>query len=238
MNTKKVLSLCLVFVMAIAFFGCGKTEGPAASAPAETTDIVSVIGDIPTTQNFKDETVDADDMKAILTAGINAPSAMNKQPWHFSAITNKDVLNQISGDMGSGMPPAGAGPMPAGPMPSGDKPDMPAPPAGGSSTPKAGLADAPLVIVVSCKDGSEFDAGLASEAMCGMANALGYGTKIMTSTTMALNGANKEEYKKLLGIPGDQTAVAVIMVGHSAEEDAVTSATERNAYEEVVSVIE
>ena len=28
-----------------------------------------------------------------LAAGINAPSAMNSQPWHFSAVTDKEVLN-------------------------------------------------------------------------------------------------------------------------------------------------
>ncbi|MCR5331808.1 MAG: nitroreductase family protein [Lachnospiraceae bacterium] len=39
-----------------------------------------LVADIPTTQAFLEEPVSDADIQAILTAGINSPSAMNSQP--------------------------------------------------------------------------------------------------------------------------------------------------------------
>ena len=71
-----------------------------------------------------------------------------------------------------------------------------------------------------------------------MANVMGYGTKIISSPTMALNGEKKDEYRKLFNIPEDQSAVAVLLIGHTKEgADAVSNATERNPFDDVVSII-
>ena len=45
------------------------------------------------------------------------------------------------------------------------------------------------------------------------ANFLGYGAKIISSPTIALNGDNKEHFKKILGIPEDMSAKAVLIIG-------------------------
>ena len=37
-----------------------------------------------------------DDLTVILTAAMNAPSAMNKQPWEFFVIRDKDLLAKIT----------------------------------------------------------------------------------------------------------------------------------------------
>lgn len=170
--------------LVISLAGCGQ-NGKA------------VVTDISTTQYFTEETVSQEDMETLVQAGINAPSAMNGQPWHFSVITDAEVLKQISGGMGGGMgfggrpqgaldgemtfpegmtppeameggrpegmePPEGFAP--DGTMPEGmEFPAMPEgmdfsegqPPAapGGGSMNKAGITDAPLVIVISCKAG-------------------------------------------------------------------------------------
>ena len=68
------------------------------------TQALSLVTDIPTTQYFTDEAVKEEDVTTILTAGVNAPSAMNGQPWHFTAITDQAVLQQIADDMGGGFP--------------------------------------------------------------------------------------------------------------------------------------
>ena len=71
-----------------------------------------------------------------------------------------------------------------------------------------------------------------------MANVMGYGTKILSSPTIALNGEKKEEYKTLPGIPDDQSAVAVLLIGHAKRGAAsVSEATERNPYDDVISTI-
>ena len=207
---------------------------------------MAVVSDIGTTQYFTQDGVDQADMELIVQAGINAPSAMNGQPWHFSVITDKSVTQQIADGMGGGMPmgmpPAGEMELPEGMTPheGGQMPPMPQGGSGGLS--KAGITDAPLVIVVSCKEGSELDAGLACQNMSVAAQLLGYGTKIISSPTMALNGAEQDTYRELLGIPQDCSAAAILLVGHadtSVDEnaDGYTGATARNAAEQMVTYI-
>ena len=113
---------------------------------------------------------------------------------------------------------------------------------GGGGVTKAALTDAPLAIVVSCADGSELDAGLACQNMSVTAQLLGYGTKIISSPTMALNGSKQAEYRELLGIPENQSAAAILLIGRedtSINEtiDGYTGATVRNSFEEVVTYI-
>ena len=141
-----------------------------------------------------DEAVPQADIEKIVNAGINAQSAINMQPWHFSVVTNKGLLKDIAGKMKMPkmLPKDAAGP-------GGDKKDFPPPPAGApAGGAKAGMGDSPLAIIVCAKDDSDFDAGLATEMMIVEAVLLGYGTKIISSPTMVLNGEDKVSYQKKL----------------------------------------
>lgn len=106
----------------------------------------------------------------------------------------------------------------------------------GSSV-KADVTDAPLIIVVSCKSGSEFSAGLATQNMSAEAQILGYGTKILSSTVMSING--NAELRNQLGIPDDMSAVCVLIIGKTDTEkyDAVTSATTELDQSETVTYV-
>ena len=220
----------LVFAVALAaclLAGC-LSENAKETPESGLREVPAAILDIATAQSFTEEAVSAEDAETILLAGINAPSAMNGQPWHFTAVTDGEVLRQIAEDMSAGM----SGRFPAG---GGSNAGMPGTPSGGGGA-KAGIADAPLAIVVSCRDGSELDAGLACQTMSVAAILMGYGTKIVTSPTIALNGANQERYRELLGMPEDYAAAAVLLVGHVADVgDAATSATPRNSMNKIVS---
>ena len=227
---KSIFVIGLLFALTLS--GCGGNA---------ETDVADMLTEVKTTQYFTDDEVLSEDIEKILMAGVNAPSAMNTQPWHFTAVTDKEVTEKIAGAMGSMKPPAdfkpadGEGdfkPENAPPMPEGDK--------GGflQSATKAGIGDAPLTIVISCEAGAELSAGLAVQNMAVEAQILGYGTKIMTAPTMGLNGENKEEYKELLGIPENQNFAAVLIVGKADNTvDTSATATTRNAFDEVVTVI-
>ena len=104
---------------------------------------------------------------------------------------------------------------------------------------KAGMGDSPVAIIVSAKDGSEYDAGLATQMMAVEAVLLGYGTKIVSSPTIVLNGDDREEYKKLLGIPDGMSVKGVLLVGSydKAASDAASGATPRKDGTEVVSYV-
>ena len=75
------------------------------------------------------------------------------------------------------------------------------------------------------------------------ANLLGYGTKIISSPTIALNGEKQQQYKELLGIPEDQAAVAVLLVGQqdkTANEktvDGFAGATTRSPMEQTITFV-
>jgi nitroreductase len=48
------------------------------------------------TRSFLPEQIKEDELQAILEAGIYAPSATNQQPWHFTVIQNKDLIDWLS----------------------------------------------------------------------------------------------------------------------------------------------
>ena len=242
---KRISVVTSIFLLICILCGCCSAEETAAA----------LVADSPTTQYFTDEAVADADIDQILLAGVNAASSMNSQPWHFTAITDTSVLQQIADDMSSGMSFGAADTAPEGSEPSeGEVSDDPSSPDGETlpegaqmpaapaATNKAGIADVPLAIVISCKEGNELDAGLACQSMAIEAQLLGYGTKIVSSPTIALNGSKQADYKALLGIPEDQTAAAILLVGvedTSVDEtmDGYTAATTRNPLEDMITYI-
>ena len=247
---KKHLIIGTILLLSLWLSACTNT-----SSNSKTTydDAAKVLTEVKTTQFFNDKKIADEDVEKILSAGVNAPSAMNTQPWHFTAVTHEETQNKLADAMSSMKPPAmkdGKPHMPPampegmeGKQPPADAPkDMPKPPEGGagfSKMPnKAGIGDAPLTIVISCKEGSELDAGLAVQNMSAEAQLLGYGTKIMTAPAMALNN---DEYKEMLSVPEGQKIAAVLIIGTPATEkdnpDAVSSATTGNTFHDVVTII-
>ena len=46
-------------------------------------------------RKYTNEPVTEEDLKTILEAGMNAPSANNRQPWHFVVVDDRSKLNAI-----------------------------------------------------------------------------------------------------------------------------------------------
>ena len=124
-----------------------------------------------------------------------------------------------------------------------DAPAFPAAPAASGSA-KAGLGDSPVAIIVFRNDGSkspnaDFDCGLATQNMAIAAASLGYGVKIVSSPTMALNGQNHDALCEKLGVDPAMQAVAVVLIGYAdSEVDASSSASTRESLEEKTNIIE
>jgi len=47
-------------------------------------------------RKFSGEPISADDLTAILRSGSYAPSAMNRQPWHFVVLRERETLEAIT----------------------------------------------------------------------------------------------------------------------------------------------
>jgi len=235
-------------------FGCSNAAlqaKPQASAASEQQSTQSGQGTLEilttakTAKKFTSEQVSEDHIKQILAAGLNAPSARNSQPWHFSVVTNKEILNQINEAMATAVPKGGPG-SPGGPgapggKPEGGKSDDKQPANAGTPPRKLGLADATVAIFIYGTNNlpsDSFDCGLATEAMSVAALSLGYGTRIVSSPSIVLNGEKKADFDKLLQVPEGYSNVAVLLIGHNDESaDVTTSASTRSTMDEKVRFI-
>ena len=87
---KRIFTFVCVFCLVCTL--CLSVSGGALAAGNEYAAAAELVADIATTQYFTDEAVNDADIELIVQAGLNAPSAMNGQPWHFSVITDAAVL--------------------------------------------------------------------------------------------------------------------------------------------------
>lgn len=58
-------------------------------------------------RQYTDETVSKADIETMLRAGMAAPTAVNRQPWHFVAVTDKAKLAELAGRRGGMIKQAG-----------------------------------------------------------------------------------------------------------------------------------
>ena len=82
---KAILFICFVLVLGITCL-CAQT----ADNPAIKT-IINNFG----ARNYSTEAVTKAELDLIIQAGIRAPSASNRQPWHFTVIQNQTLARQI-----------------------------------------------------------------------------------------------------------------------------------------------
>lgn len=205
----------------------------ASAAPAQEKrfdNTLSLLTTIKTTKGFdRTKPVTEEQIQQILAAGNNAPSAMNKQPWFFSAVINGKLCDEI----------AAAGQQfkdnPGNNQPAADKKQKqgkPAPSPAGSSDEREALDNAPAVIVVSgTKEWkwSAIDCSIACEAMSIAAQSMGLGTHIVAGPAEALTAPSRAELRNKLGIPQDKEPLLILLVGYPSAEnpDTVSHASSR-----------
>ena len=107
-TVRKATSLVLLVAVLAALLACGSASAFAENAETGST-AVDTIMTAGTTQAFTGDPVPEEDIKTILQAGLASESAINQQPWFFVAVTDQDVMAELSA---SGGRPAG-GTMPA-----------------------------------------------------------------------------------------------------------------------------
>ena len=86
-----VLAVALVFAV-IKIVTTKSTEPTASSADAVINNIMTRTS----IRSFTDEPLADSQIETLLRAGMAAPSAVNKQPWKFVVVKNKQLLRQIA----------------------------------------------------------------------------------------------------------------------------------------------
>lgn len=132
-------------------------------------------------RSFRSDPVKEEFIQEILKCGIYAPSAKNKQNWHFSVVTNKDTIEKMNQLTLEGMEKLGIE----------KEPDYHV------------FYHAPLVITLSSvlEGYSEINAGCALENMAIAAKALGIDSCIIGQTRFMYHQANAIDINRLLKIP-------------------------------------
>ena len=71
-----------------------------AAIQMEVNPVLSSIMTRTSIRQYTNEPVSKADIETMLRAGMAAPTAANKQPWHFVAVTNKEKLAELAGRRG------------------------------------------------------------------------------------------------------------------------------------------
>lgn len=151
------------------------------------------------TRAFAPDMPEAQVLDTLLACGQYAPSAMNRQPWHFALVTDAALIRRISKECGDAM------------RASGDEYAMRI-----AADPAYDVFyGAPVLIVVSGKGkgGSAMDCGLASQNIVLAAESMGLGSCYVGLARFALDGPNKDEYRARLQVPEEYATHFAIAIG-------------------------
>lgn len=61
-----------------------------------TNEVIKAIMNRRSTRKYKEEQISEEELQTILEAGIQAPSAINSQSWHFTVIQDRNTINLMS----------------------------------------------------------------------------------------------------------------------------------------------
>ncbi len=183
-----------VILASLLLLLCLMTVALAADSTATRPETIDILLSSHAHRGFTEEPVSREELDLIVQCGIEAPSAMNAQPWRFTVVTNPDIAEQIvSGTKGA------------------------------------------VIVISGAQQGmsTQFDCGLATEAMYTAAQTLGLGANIYLMPVAQVNSNMRDT----LSIPVGYDAVMVMTVGHIGE-DAVSSASPRGDTKEIVNFVE
>ena len=155
---------------------------------------------------FKPDRITKEELTTILEAGIAAPSAMNRQPWHFTAIQNQEIIRRIE-DENRGIvfsTPENAA--------NANRLNDPA---------HRSFYNAPTVIMFSGdiqNPWSICDCALAMQNMVLAAKSLSIGTCIIGSTGFAFQAVGLKDWFHEIGVPQGYSPLFAIAVGYAAAD--------------------
>ena len=155
-----------------------------------TNPVLDAISERRSIRGYKPDQITKEQLDIILKAGEEAPSARNMQPWHFTAVQNKDLLKEINDEANKQMNREAATDI---------------------------FYGAPTVIFLSSDPDAHpwtrLDCGIAVENMALAAHAIGLGSVIIGICYMAFHDEKEEYFNKLLKFPEKYTFAVSIAIG-------------------------
>lgn len=192
-------------VLLLPLMACG--GGAQQQAPAETpvqdslkNQVVETIMTRRSVRQYKPQAVEREKMQTIVECGINAPNAMNKQPWEVRVVDNADYINGVTELYKKANPKAAEDP-----------------------AFKNMFRNAPTVVFISHDTKSEsspFDCGLLAENMMISAWSMGIGSCCLGSPARFMKTPEAAEYLQKLGFSEGYELLYCIGFGYPDEAPA------------------
>lgn len=85
------MKTCSIFL----FFAMFLISGQLSNGQSSENPVIDKLLSAWSPRNFTTEPVTDQQIDLILRCGIKAPSARNNQPWHFTVVMNKDLMQEI-----------------------------------------------------------------------------------------------------------------------------------------------
>jgi nitroreductase len=151
---------------------------------------------------YKKEQLAEDVLSAILKAGLEAPSARNRQPWHFSVVQDPELIQEVHDEAAKNRT-ADTG------SPRFRDPDFQM------------FYHAPTVIFIFGEKDfywSHVDCGIAVENMALAAESLGIGSVILGLPRPAFSGVKADELRARLGCPEGYDFVIALALGYATDQ--------------------
>ncbi len=157
-------------------------------------------------RSYTEEQISDADLDLIIKAGQYAPSANNKQPWHFTVIQDHKLLNELNSETKQAFFAS----------------ENPFLRKIGENEDFNVFNGAPTVIVLSGdakNPNSPTDCSIAGENMMLAAKSLGIGSCFTESAVYLLNNEEADYFCNKLGIPSGYKAISAILFGYSALDE-------------------
>lgn len=192
-------------VLLLPLMACG--GGAQQQAPAETpvqdslkNQVVETIMTRRSVRQYKPQAVEREKMQTIVECGINAPNAMNKQPWEVRVVDNADYINGVTELYKKANPKAAEDP-----------------------AFKNMFRNAPTVVFIghdTKSESSPFDCGLLAENMMISAWSMGIGSCCLGSPARFMKTPEATEYLQKLGFSEGYELLYCIGFGYPDEAPA------------------
>ena len=103
----KVMAFSLIVAAFMTGCNCNNPDSNTSVDNEVKDNAIETIMTRTSIRQYTDETVSKADIETMLRAGMAAPTAVNRQPWHFVAVTDKAKLAELAGRRGGMIKQAG-----------------------------------------------------------------------------------------------------------------------------------
>lgn len=96
MKTSIILNVTLAIALVFLCYKLAVTEGEKAKKQETSEVVLNNILERTSVRSYLDKSIEEDKIEKLLRAGMAAPTAVNKQPWHFVVVTDKSLLQKLA----------------------------------------------------------------------------------------------------------------------------------------------